>query len=426
MKINVLIYPCGTEIAFEIFNSLSNDKSISLYGANTIESHGSFLFKHIFTNAPMSGDKKLIQFLNKIINEYSIDFIYPAHDDALLYLTENRGNLNCEVISSDLDVVRTTRSKLLTYKKFQGKKFIPFFSANASDFLSYPFFAKPDIGQGSFGIQKIESKGDLNKLNKAHSYVYCEFLPGEEFTIDCFTDRYGNLLFCNCRTRERIRNGISVRSRTIPISNEIKAIADDINCKLNLRGAWFFQVKLDKNSHPKLLEIAPRIAGTMCVSRALGINLPLLTIYLFSGIDVKIIPNKYSILVDKCFFAKYQLSLSYKYVYVDFDDTFIINGKINTFLLMFLYQCINSNKKIILLTRHKKDIIKDLRKFRVSKDIFHKIITLSENEKKSNFIGNKSSIFIDDSFSERADVKLNCDINCFGTDMIDALIDWRK
>lgn len=426
MHKNILVYPCGTEISFEIFNSLSSEKTITLFGANSVPGHADFLYKNIFTNAPFSGDEKLIDFLNDLISKNSIDFIYPAHDDALTYLSENRHRLKCAVLSCDTETVKISRSKVLTYKKLNKAKYLPFYSTNFTDFSSYPFFAKPCIGQGSFGTQKIESQSDLAKLNNFIDYVFCEYLPGEEFTIDCFTGLNNKLLFCNCRTRERIRNGISVRSKIVPITKEIKAIAYDINKKLKFYGAWFFQVKLDKNNHPKLMEVAPRIAGTMCVTRALGVNLPLLTVFLFCGLNIKILPNKYPVIADKCFSAKYNLSLDFEYIYLDFDDTLIINNNVNAFLLMFLYQCLNLNKKIILITKHQSNIIDDLNKFKISHNIFFKIITLKKDDEKYKFIKEKKSIFIDDSFSERKRVMEMCNINCFGLENIDALIDWRK
>ena len=51
-----------------------------------------------------------------------------------------------------------------------------------------------------------------------------ENLPGEEYTVDCFTDRHGDLLFAGPRSRDRVRMGISFASRTWPLSDEIAGI----------------------------------------------------------------------------------------------------------------------------------------------------------------------------------------------------------
>ena len=62
----------------------------------------------------------------------------------------------------------------------------------------------------------------------------------------------------------------------------------------------------------------------------------------------------------------------------------------------------------------------------IHKDLFRKIIHLKEGEKKSGFITGRSSIFIDDSFSERMDVSSVCSVPTFDVDSIELLIDWKR
>lgn len=55
-------------------------------------------------------------------------------------------------------------------------------------------------------------------------------------------------------------------SETIELPG-IMEMAQTISERLKLKGAWFFQVKLATNGILILLEVAPRIAGTMAVNR---------------------------------------------------------------------------------------------------------------------------------------------------------------
>ena len=52
--------------------------------------------------------------------------------------------------------------------------------------------------------------------------------------------------------------GISFRSTAMEVTEEIKRIAHCINETVSLNGAWFFQVKKDRNGALKLMEFAPR------------------------------------------------------------------------------------------------------------------------------------------------------------------------
>jgi predicted ATP-grasp superfamily ATP-dependent carboligase len=216
----------------------------------------------------------------------------------------------------------------------------------------FPVFIKPDAGQGSKGAKVIYSQTELDyELLLNQNMVICEYLPGEEFTIDCFTDRNGELRVCVPRKRNRIRTGISVNSVIVPMNEKIHDIAMTINRSLKFNGSWFFQLKLNGNGEYKLLEIAPRIAGTMGLSRNMGINHVLLTLYNFMKMPVSIIQNDFNIEVDRALISRYRIDIEYDTVYLDLDDTLIISNKVNDFLMMYLYQLINRKIKIILLSK---------------------------------------------------------------------------
>ena len=176
------------------------------------------------------------------------------------------------------------------------------------------------------------------------------------------------------------------------------------------------------------MEVAPRIAGTMGLYRNLGINFALLSIYDALGLDIEVINNKYSLEIDRAFINRFNLDYCYKNVYIDLDDTIIIKNNINPKVMEFLYQCLNSNIKLHLLTRHlsrfNEDVVEVLKKWRIN-ELFDSIITVPKNDKKSYYIKEKSAIFIDDSFSERFDVLKNIKIPVFDVSSIESLIKWK-
>jgi anti-anti-sigma regulatory factor len=246
---------------------------------------------------------------------------------------------------------------------------------------------------------------------KDDSLLIVEYLPGEEYTIDCFTDKNGEIMYSQARIRSRTLNGISVNSK--PYNDEaINLIAKKINNSLKFRGAWFFQVKKDKNGKFKLMEIATRVAGTMAVSRMLCVNLPLLSLYDAMGMPVNIIANSFKVELDRALQAKFQIDIQYDTVYIDFDDTLIIDNMVNYKLIALLYKFREEGKKIVLVTRHIKIIADTLEQHKISKDIFDEIIVIDNAAKKSNCVQGKA-IFIDDSFAERKEVLLNTNTPVF-------------
>ena len=422
---NVLVFPAGTEIALEIHDALKTSKFVRLFGGTSVECHADFVFENCIKGFPYADDPSLVDFINTVIDKYRIDYIYPAHDSVLKQLSDARDRLHAVVIASPKDTVEICRSKNRTYDFLSGASYLPGFYSSADDVPSYPVFIKPAVGQGSEGARLIRDREHLEEaLAEGPEYSICEYLPGEEFTVDCFTDIHGKLRVCSPRTRDRIRAGIAVRSHNLSPDEKIVAVAEDINSRMVFNGAWFFQLKKNTRGEYRLMEIAPRIAGTMGLTRNLGINMPLLTLYNFWGFDVDIISNGNSVLLDRSFISRFKTDISYSNIYVDFDDTIVLRGKVNAYLMMFLYQAVNKGKTLYLLTRHSTDICNDLDKYRISKDLFKEIIRIDEAGKKTDFIL-PDSIFIDDSFAERKRVHDECGIPVYDLDMIESLIDWR-
>lgn len=419
MKKRVLVFPCGSEIGLEVYRAVKYCKDFILVGGNSVDDHGRFVYENYIDDIPFVDDELFIEKVNKIVEDYKIDLIVPAHDSVVLKLAQNFNKINATVVTSSQLACEICRSKKKTYDFFKSILPIPkiynFDEVNKNDF---PLFLKPDVGQGAKGTKKVDNIEEL-KSNYRDDHLILEFLPGYEYTIDCFTNYKGELIYCSGRERVRISNGISVNCKEI-VDDEFLQLAQKINEALEMNGAWFFQLKRRENGELVLMEIATRIAGTMEFQRGYGVNLALLSLYNSLLIDVSIIKNDYQIEFDRALAGAFKLNIDYDTVYIDFDDTIILNQKVNTSAISYLYKCLNENKKIILLTRHKKDILESITRYKIG-NIFDEIINIEGNQTKSMYIKQKKSIFIDDSFRERKDVHENCRIPVFDTDMLDFL-----
>lgn len=425
-KKRVLVFPSGTEIAFEIVNALKYSKFVEIYGGTSATDHSEFVYGKLIKDFPYVSEPGFLQYLNEVIDKYEIDCVYPAHDDISLFFSEHINDINAQVIITDENTTAICRSKKRTYDYFHNEKFIPRAYSSVDDVDKFPVFVKPAVGQGSAGAKKADTPQELKiYLDKDPSLIICEYLPGMEYTVDCFTDKNGNLLVSKLRDRQRIRAGISVRSRECKVDEDIIDIANIINNSLSFKGAWFFQVKKNDAGEYKLMEISPRIPGTMGLSRNLGINFPMLTLFVFWGYEVGVIDNGYDILVDRAFYSAYRIGYEYEHVYIDFDDTITINGMPNPEVIKYLYQAKNAGKSIHIISKHGGDIYEDLKKCCLSGELFDEIISISYEDEKSKYIRSEKAIFIDDSFAERKKIRERLGIPVFDVDMIECLIDWR-
>lgn len=425
LNLNVLIFPGGSEIGLELNRALSHVKEVNIFSANSnTTNHAPYVYKN-YAQLPTIHSRDWIDKLNKLIIKWRIDYIYPAYDEIIVTLKENQEKIKAQVIAPSLEVCQITRSKKLTYQRFRKILPTPNIYPNIESITKYPVFLKPDKGQGSERVQIANSEDEVNFYIKRNpDLLILEYLPGKEFTIDCFSEKNSKLVFSGGRQRVITRNGISTYS-ILNYNPLWKRYAQIISKELMLTGAWFFQMKEDEVGKLKLLEIAPRISGTMALNRVRGINFPLLTIYQFSGFKVSIMINKYDVKINRVLTSRYQSNLKYKRVYVDLDDMLIIKNQINLNLIRLLYQMKNQKKEIILITKHKEDIDQTFKRFGLSKDLFTKIIHIGLNDSKHKFIDPKMAIFIDDSFSERVDIASTYKIPTFDNSMIEMLIDER-
>ena len=239
---NILVFPCGSEIGLEIYKSLEFSTHFAIIGANSIDDHGKFVYKSYIGGVPFVNTKEFIPSIRRIINDYNIDAIYPTMDTVIATLKANEGILGCRVISSCFETTEICLSKKKTYQKFQNIIKVPNLFATLEDIIDYPVFIKPDIGYGTRDTLKAENKQEADlHLKKFPGSIILEYLPGKEYTIDCFTDFTGKLLFCGPRERIRISNGISVNTRTMSFNPDFKQIAEKINQSILLNGSWFLQ-----------------------------------------------------------------------------------------------------------------------------------------------------------------------------------------
>jgi len=423
-KLKILVFPCGSEIGLEIHRSLSYSAHIELIGASSVDDHGKFVYENYIGNIPFIDSQKIITYLAEIVKQNQIDAIYPTMDKVIWKLKTFEKELECVVISSPQETTAICLSKKRTYKKLIGTINVPKTYQNLGSINVFPVFVKPVIGYGTRGVFKADSIEDLKYFfakNLISDYVVSGYLPGDEYTVDCFTDKNGRLLFYGPRIRQRIKNGISVNTK--PITEDDTAfqeIAQSINNSLTMRGAWFFQVKRDSRGNLTLMEVAARLGGSSSIYRGRGVNFALLSVYDAFDIDVEIIENAFYIELDRALDNKYKLDLQFSIVYVDFDDCLIINGKVNVQLLSFLYDCVNKGKKIILITKHEKNIHNSLAEYRLT-NLFDEIIHISKKDNKVDYLSQSDSILIDDSFQERKNVHEILKIPVFSPDMVETL-----
>ncbi|GHU31286.1 carbamoylphosphate synthase large subunit short form [Betaproteobacteria bacterium] len=422
-KTNILIFPGEAENAFELFQALRYSTRFAVWGASSRPGFGNLLFPRYRDDLPNIGDSDFLPVFNRFLAENEIALIFPTHDDVALYLAEHGESLNAGIIGSRRACAWLCREKKQLYAALRDEPFCPLIHANPAEVDNWPVFVKPNKGQGGVGCFRVDNHNELTRvLAQTPDPLICEYLPGQELTVDCFTNRHGELLFAGPRSRDVVKMGVSFVSRTLPLTPAIEKIATALNSLLKPRGLWFFQTKEDAQGQARLMEASCRAAGAMSVYRQLGVNFPLLAAYDALGMDVRILKNDMHLTLRRRLESRYIIDCSYRTVYVDYDDTLVVDDKVNTLLMQFLYTCLNQGKRLVMLSRHSGDLREDMRRFRIAPELFDQIVHLPEGANKPDFIDDKNAIFIDNLFCEREAVLRQTGIPVFDVDAVEALL----
>ena len=420
MKKRVLVLNCGTLTSTDLNMSLRYNEEFEIWGASTNKNHGIYVYENYIEDIPNITDENFINILNKKIEKYDFKFIFVPHEDLALFLQKHKNEINATIVCSEYETALLCRYKSKTYQKMKDYDFVPK-TFKKEEVKKFPVFMKKDDDQGGKNAYKIQNKEELEHFYEIDNMIICEYLPGEEVTIDCFTNKEGKLLYCNPRAADRMLAGIDVHARRINLSDEIKYIAESLNKEIKFRGFWFFQIKKDENGKFKLLEIATRLAGSFALNKSLDVNLPLMALKDFDGQEIEINFNDVNVEVDKQFFSKFIMDIEYENVYIDFESCFENIKIINTLLIMYIYQCVNKNKKLVLVIKKDAPIDLLLNEKRLNKNLFFKIIDCVNLEKDISTEG----IFISNNEILKNKLRKNKKIYCFSTNSVEALIDWK-
>ncbi len=309
----ILITGGGAPGAPGILKSIAKEApELTIYACDTQpETAGKLLANGYFT-VPLGTAPNFVEILLAKCVEHRIQAVLPITTRELEPLSKARSKFAQAGIhlivseSKNLDIAND-KGKLYTHLS-QHSIPVPAFGI-ANTYAAYEeikqalkkdhkrFIIKPCKANGSRGFRIVDSSVDKHDLlfNHKPSSTYIseeeldqtlhqpfppllvsEYLPGDEYTVDCLVqDGIPQLIIP--RRRDKMNAGISVAGEIVN-NTEIIAYCTDILATLKLHGPIGIQVKYSANNTPLIVEINPRIQGTTVALMGAGINIPLLSI----------------------------------------------------------------------------------------------------------------------------------------------------
>jgi carbamoyl-phosphate synthase large subunit len=147
---------------------------------------------------------------------------------------------------------------------------------------TYPAIVKPRTGSGSRGIHIVGSAAELAAMERSPQLIVQDFLPGEEYSVDVLADTSGHVIASVPRIRARVDSGVSVGGRTVH-DPEIEHFGRAVARATGVTFVANVQCKRDRDGSPALLEVNPRIPGTLGLTIAAGVDMPRLALHALLG-----------------------------------------------------------------------------------------------------------------------------------------------
>jgi carbamoyl-phosphate synthase large subunit len=319
--INILMTGGGAPGAAGIINCLQAEKSFNITVADANpEAIGKYLAGD-FVTIPFATDAKFAEEILEICSKKRIDIILPLVTRELIPLSKNKeafakkgAKLLCSPYSS-LEIANN-KGRLYQFLQWRGIAVPEFRIAenikqfkNAVQELGYPqsmVCFKPSESNGSRGFRILSE--EINELDLLFNQkpnttfldlnntirilgsgafpelLISEFLPGEEYSVDCLA-KAGESVLIIPRLRKKMQNGISIEGEIIE-EKSIIAYCESIIKELNLHGNIGIQVKKSMTGEYLILEINPRVQGTISAIIGAGVNLPVLAVKQEIGLPI--------------------------------------------------------------------------------------------------------------------------------------------
>lgn len=305
-----------------IIQCLLKEPSIKLTVADADDSATGRWLHHDFVRLPKGEDVNFIAEVLNVCRNRSVQIILPLVTRELFPFSVNKNQFEdagIRVLVSPQTAIGIANNKSACHHYLKGKGIpVPQFHTvhTAEEFihaafeLGHPqksFCFKPSLSNGSRGFRIVSDSINETELlfqNKPYNtyitYAHAlkiltaqsfpellvtEYLPGAEYSVDCLAN-HGKAVAVVPRLRKKMINGISVQGEFVRDDFIINYCSKIIEA-IGLHGNIGIQVKRSASGEPLLLEINPRVQGTIVTGLGAGINLPLLAVKQELGLAIE-------------------------------------------------------------------------------------------------------------------------------------------
>lgn len=216
-------------------------------------------------------DPGVIEDIGNVIKTYSVDMILPIVNGSVQIAAECKERFpEVWVPVTDFAIAEQLFDKADAAKAFKEAG-LPIPTTYSVLNAKVPAIVKPRKGGSSRGIMIFKNMEEMMRLQDYSNYIMQEFIGHrQEYTVDSYIDKDGNILVTVPRQRLEVMGGESTRSITCR-NAELERLTKVVIEKFSLRGPVNVQFIHDLDTDRYLLmEVNPRIGGGVICSMFAG------------------------------------------------------------------------------------------------------------------------------------------------------------
>jgi carbamoyl-phosphate synthase large subunit len=305
----ILITSIGGGLAAELIKNIkkqSKFKHLKIFGADMSDNNVAKFFVDKFFIVPDPLNKNYVKKLTNIIKKNNINLVLPGSDFEALALSKNRKKFekqNCFLASIDHKSLLNFSDKQSTYEILK-KNNLPCANFNViknnkdlskiiKSYLKDEFVIKPSISIGGRGVtifrKDLKKKMEFNSGKEIHiplkllnvrdllkkyynkyPLIISERLFSPTYDIDMLAYKGKPI---NVVARERLNPQVPNDGHCISNKKKVLNIGNKIIEKFNLSWLYDCDCMTDKNGNIKIIEINPRMSGSLATSILAGFPL---------------------------------------------------------------------------------------------------------------------------------------------------------
>jgi carbamoyl-phosphate synthase large subunit len=218
-----------------------------------------------FVLSPMATDSGYLPFLATQLDR--CDLFLPFIDEELLAIVNaSAGRIQKSKIMLSADQSMNICLDKLNFQTFCENNDL----AIAPRAIGVPAIYKPRNGRGGKGVMLVDDEAVFALLSVKEQGILQQQLKGVEYTVDCLFGKDSALLSAVARQR-LLAAGVSNIGR-IDQNPQVLELVTAVSKKLNFRGLVNIQMMLT-DAGPKLIEINPRLSGSLMFTILAGADL---------------------------------------------------------------------------------------------------------------------------------------------------------